>query len=119
MKLLKMGIVICILWSILATFITPLDQTYVNLTLHKSSPHTLDPPRISAGECYDAIIEMFDDKYSEFMTQGFFSQKYESSIQATYYALYVLDVLGRLDTIDQIAITNYIMSLYDGIIYFG
>ncbi len=113
MKLLKMVIIMGILCSILASLITPLGQTHLNITLQKDAPHTLNSPRISAGECYDAINDMFDDKYSEFTSQGYFSQNYESSLQATYYALYILDVLGKLDTIDLLATTNYIMSWYD------
>ena len=67
----------------------------------------------ASGENYNNIQQIFNDKLSKYNTLGYFPQIYESSLQATYYALYVLDALGKLDTINQTAITEYIISYYN------
>ena len=62
---------------------------------------------------YDIIEEVFTDKLSEYASLGYFSQIYEPSLQATYYAIYILEALGMLDQINQTAIVNYIMAQYN------
>ncbi|KKN04796.1 hypothetical protein LCGC14_1093880 [marine sediment metagenome] len=62
---------------------------------------------------YDIIEEMFGDKLSQYSTLGYFPQVYETSLQATYYALYSLDSIGKLDQINQTKIIDYIISQFD------
>ena len=67
----------------------------------------------SSKSNYEIIEELFEDKLIEYSTQGYFSQIYEASLQATYYALYILEAVGHLNIINQTKILNYIMSHYD------
>ncbi|GAH43415.1 unnamed protein product [marine sediment metagenome] len=113
MKLLKTCIIAGILFSILISMITPLHDTHNNNTLHESAYHTLDEARAAAGEAYASINDIFNEKYNEFTAQDYFSQTYESSLQATYYALYILNAMEKLDQVNQTAIFNYIMTCYD------
>ncbi|MFX1487576.1 MAG: hypothetical protein ACFFBI_00390 [Promethearchaeota archaeon] len=62
---------------------------------------------------YEIIDEVFSQTLNQYSSSGYFTQKFEPSLQATYFALYILDVLNRLDLINQTAISNYIMSQYD------
>ncbi|MBA7545691.1 hypothetical protein ES705_38063 [subsurface metagenome] len=74
----------------------------------------VDPPSTSDQKSnYEIIEEVFGRKLAQYSSQGYFSQIYEASLQATYYALYILDAVGKLDQINQTSITEYIMSHYD------
>ncbi|GAG70370.1 unnamed protein product, partial [marine sediment metagenome] len=44
---------------------------------------------------------------------GYYSQIYSGSLQATYYALYILNAIGKLGEIDLQAVSDYIMSFYN------
>ncbi|MFW9969944.1 MAG: hypothetical protein ACFFDF_07060, partial [Candidatus Odinarchaeota archaeon] len=71
-------------------------------------------PLISSTQSnYEIIEEIFSQKLTDYSTLGYFSQIYESSLQANYYALYILKALDLLDKINQTAFTNLIMSYYD------
>ena len=60
------------------------------------------------------ILEaMFEAKNAEYATNGYYSQIYSDSLQATYYALYVLDAIGKLGDIDQQMVIDYIMTFYN------
>ena len=60
------------------------------------------------------ILEaIFDAKNDDYATYGYYPQIYSGSLQATYYALYVLDAIGKLGDIDQQAVTDYVMSFYN------
>jgi len=113
MKLLKTCIVAGVLLSILVGMMVPFNKTQNYNSLHESAYHTLDEPRAAAGEPYASINNIFNKKYNEFTAQGYFSQTYESSLQATYYALYILNATEKLDQVNQTAIFNYIMTCYD------
>ena len=68
-------------------------------------------PQISSNS--EIIDSIFNERVYEYYDLGYFNQMYESSLQATYYALYILDILGKLDQINQTEVINYIMSHYD------
>ncbi len=59
------------------------------------------------------IEEILDEKVADFTNNGYFSQLYTPSLQGTYYGLYILDILDRLDLINQTEITNYIMAQFN------
>lgn len=62
---------------------------------------------------YNGLLNnIFNYKMGYYGTHGYFPQIYQPSIQATYYALEILEVLGRLDEINTAQITNFIMSFY-------
>ncbi len=70
-------------------------------------------PKTAAGENYQAIEDIFSQKLNEYSMEGGFNQIYEPSLQATYYALYILKAIDKLDNIDQDAVGDYIMSHYN------
>jgi len=61
----------------------------------------------------DFLNEIFDSKSADFSSNGYYSQIYSGSLQATYYALFILDSIGKLDEIDQGEVLNYVMSFYN------
>lgn len=62
---------------------------------------------------YEIIQEIFKQKKSDYSSLRYFPQTYTPSLQATFYALFILDALGKLDQINQTDLTNYIMAYYD------
>jgi prenyltransferase beta subunit len=73
----------------------------------------LETPPSSAESSYQIINEFFNNKASHYEDEGFFPQLYEPSLQATYYSLFILDALGKLDTLNDSDIIAYIMSHYN------
>jgi len=70
-------------------------------------------PKTSDAKNFEIIETIFNDKLNQYDTEGYFFQSYEPSLQATYYALYILKAIDKLDDIDQSAIGEYIMSHYN------
>ena len=77
-----------------------------------SNPININP-MVSVENAYDSIDEILDAKISNFSTNGYFPQVYQPSLQGTYYGLYILDKIGRLSTIIQTEVEDFIMSHYD------
>ena len=69
-------------------------------------------PKTSSCENGDNIDVIFDKKLYDYNNLGYFPQIYESSLQATYYGLYVLEALGMLNQINQTKIIDYILDHY-------
>jgi hypothetical protein len=61
----------------------------------------------------EIIESIFDSKNDDYSTNGYYPQIYSDSLQATYYALSVLDSIGKLSEIDQGEVFYYIMSFYN------
>jgi len=61
----------------------------------------------------DFIESIFDSKSANFSSKGYYPQVYSDSLQATYYALYVLNSIGKISEINQSEVTNYLMSFYN------
>jgi len=97
------------------------DRLTYNLNLHehmqKDITNKLTENLIisSTKSNYEIITDTFTHKLSQYSSLGYFPQIYESSLQATYYALYILETLDALDQINETAITSYIISHYDNI----
>ncbi|MFX1446436.1 MAG: hypothetical protein ACFFHV_23835, partial [Promethearchaeota archaeon] len=70
-------------------------------------------PQSSTGVNYGNIESIFNAKLNQFSSEVYFSQIYESSLQATYFALLIFDAIGKLDTINHAEIVNYIMAHYN------
>ncbi|MFX0021518.1 MAG: hypothetical protein ACFE9S_04280 [Candidatus Hermodarchaeota archaeon] len=68
----------------------------------------------SAGDNRDVLDSIFNYKISEYNNKGYFPQIYEPSLQATYYALYTLNSVGKLYEINQSEIIEYIIGYYEG-----
>ena len=62
---------------------------------------------------YDILLTTLTSKIDEYYGLGHFNQGYQPSLQATYYALYILQAIDKLDAIDKVEITEYIMSNYN------
>lgn len=99
-------IIIIILCSIL---LQPIS--YSNLSNLNSSIQ-YEPQELSAIDNNDIIHSIFDTKIQDYSSLGYFPQAYDPSLQATYYGLYILKSIGKLDQINQTDILNYIMSCY-------
>ena len=61
----------------------------------------------------EIISEMFDHYIDDYTQNGYFSSDYTPSLQGTYYSLSILEKIGKLDTINQSAITDFIMDHYN------
>jgi prenyltransferase beta subunit len=73
----------------------------------------LDNLRSSDGTNLEIIESIFDSKNDDYSTYGYYPQIYSDSLQATYYALSILDFIGKLSEIDQGEVSSYIMSFYN------
>ncbi|MFX1338889.1 MAG: hypothetical protein ACFFDK_09795 [Promethearchaeota archaeon] len=114
-KLIITGLFFIILVGILIPLHAPVIKGDLDINFYQKNYIDVSnrEPSLSSGEIYDALNIIFNELYKEFNTQEFFSQSYESSLQATYYALYILNATDRLGTINQTKIFNYIMEHYD------
>ena len=70
-------------------------------------------PKLASLSNNDIINSVFDARVSDYSNLGYFPQLYEPSLQATYYALYILDAIGKLNHINQSEIIDYIVSHYE------
>jgi len=115
---------VLVCWNLLILVSFPLVfQAVFNLNINRSLyihqdtqkyNEIPDLPNLSSQKSnYEIIEEVFTELLDQYSTQGYFSQVYEPSLQATYYALYVLDAIGKLDQINQTEVTEYIMAHYD------
>jgi len=59
------------------------------------------------------VSEILNSKLDAYNSSGYFPQLYQPSLQATYYALYILSEIGRRSNTNQTKISNYIMSCYN------
>ena len=73
----------------------------------------LEPKASSTKNNYELIESIFTQKLADYTQLGYFPQYYEPSLQATYYALYILEAVGELDQINQTSILDYILSHYN------
>jgi prenyltransferase beta subunit len=67
----------------------------------------------SAESSYQIINEIFNHKANSYEDDGFFPQLYASSLQATYYGLFILNTLGKLEVANESKIISFIMSHYN------
>jgi len=67
----------------------------------------------SADSPYQVINNIFTTKAGNYEDDGFFPQLYDSSLQATYYSLFILNSIGKLDVVNKSKVSNYIMSHYN------
>ena len=70
-------------------------------------------PKTSSIDNYETIETIFAQKLTDYSQLGYFPQYYDPSLQATYYALYILEAVGLLNQIDQGLVLDYIMSHYN------
>ena len=113
--LISLGFIIGF-WYMPSDTTDPFDSNSNSLHRKFYEEEVIDPiniPNIAAGDNSQIIEDIFSAKLNEYSTNGFFNQIYEPSLQATYYALYILKALDKLESINQTAVKNYIMSYYN------
>ncbi|MEJ2251482.1 MAG: hypothetical protein P8Y97_17735, partial [Candidatus Lokiarchaeota archaeon] len=88
------------------------SNTNVEQIPYKSSPFQPKPNQ-DTPDNQDIIDEMRQSKVDQYQANGYFKQSYEPSLRATYYGLYILNTIGRLDVVNQSQITEFIMDHYD------
>ncbi len=81
-----------------------------NYDLSKETSESFLPPSTNN---FDIVPEILNSKLDDYNSLGYFLQIYQPSLQAMYYALSILEEVGRLSDINQTRILNYIMSCYN------
>ncbi|KKM15957.1 hypothetical protein LCGC14_1690700, partial [marine sediment metagenome] len=114
MRLKKEFSLICIALAIVISGIVMTNTRDFKDIDNISNTSTAFPQVLESNNTNSGLInQMFDQKLSEYDNGGYFSTMYESSIQATYYALYILDALGNLDQVNNSEIITYLLKYYD------
>ncbi len=71
-------------------------------------------PKLSETESNSQIIQnILDEWILNYTHNNYYSQLYIPSLQGTYYAIYILDALDRLDLINQTIIVDYILDQFN------
>jgi prenyltransferase beta subunit len=68
---------------------------------------------LSGGDNKELLDSLFNSKVLEYYDKGFLPQIYEPSLQATYYALFTLQSIGKLHEINHTEIIEYIMGYFE------
>ncbi|MFX1279903.1 MAG: hypothetical protein ACFFA3_10840 [Promethearchaeota archaeon] len=100
-------LVICTLFSVVIT-----SQSCYH-TKNLPTEHYSNNVNMASLNNYNNLNSIFTDKIDDYNEYGFFPQIYEPSLQATYYGLFILDAIGKLERVNKTQITDYIMSTYD------
>jgi len=87
------------------------DLAQINNTNNKFSILPSEPSQSLTNN--EILNIVFNDKIMEYISQGYFSQIYETSLQATYYALFILNSIGKVNELNVTELSSYIMSHYD------
>ena len=69
----------------------------------------------ASGLNQSEINDLLDGRLAKYNLYGHFEEYYVPSIRDTYFALYILDAIGKLNQTDKVAISNYIMNHYNAI----
>ena len=114
MKLKKCAVICCILLILGALIFIHSDagisgSRKINNT-DVNSDDSFQVPMASSGSNIELINSILDEKVSDYNALSYFPQFYEASLQATYYALYILEALGKLQEINHTEVINFIMS---------
>ncbi len=107
-ELLILGLVVFIIYALI-----PTEQLNVIESKGTDIQDSFGLHSSTYGLNQSGIDDFLDDRLSDYNQYGRFQEYYSPSIRDTYFALYVLDAIGKLHLIDEEAILNYIMSHYD------
>jgi prenyltransferase beta subunit len=64
---------------------------------------------------YQSIDSILDNKLDDYGNYGFFPQRYETSLQAIFYGLSILNSISRLNSINATKVEVLIMTHYDSL----
>ena len=99
-------VVIIILGSTISHELPQINNNNNEFGVHPSEPSQ----SLTNNEILNNI---FNNKILEYTSEGYFSQVYETSLQATYYGLFILNSIGKINELNFTELSNYIMSHYD------
>ncbi len=109
-KKLIFSIIIVLLFVCFSTCIMPKKINYSEIFSNSDMDGSLQTSSKTNGEI---IQEVFSAKNVQFRDLGYYTQMFESSLQATYYGLCVLETIGKLGGINSSEVLTHIMSFYD------
>ena len=114
MKWKKNLVLISVVLIVVLAYFSPANgKTFANPDETQSENFDLDLLATSDSSNFEILEAIFDAKNADYASYGYYPQIYSGSLQATYYALYVLDAIGKLGDIDQQAVIDYVMSFYN------
>ena len=109
----KKTIVIIVSIVFLACFLVIGNDNSPDIAPEFVADVNFDTLKSSDATKLEIIESIFDSKNVDYSTYGYYPQIYSDSLQATYYALFILDSIGKLDEINQGEVINYVMSFYN------
>ena len=112
-KIYKKPIVLIILVFLIFNFILNLDFMHYNEDKFESPNVTNELLCSDMKSNYNIIEELFIDKIEQYAENKYYNQYFTPSLQGIYYTLYILDVIGKLNTANQTSMVSYIMNQYD------
>lgn len=101
-ELLILGLVVFIIYALI-----PTEQLNVIESKGTDFQDSFGLHSSTYGLNQSDIDDFLDDRLSDYNQYGRFQEYYSPSIRDTYFALYVLDAIGKLHLIDEEAILNY------------
>ncbi|MBY9016591.1 MAG: hypothetical protein KGD68_12925, partial [Candidatus Lokiarchaeota archaeon] len=112
MRWKKTRVLVSVVLIVVLTYFSTISITSVATPVERQNEN-FDLLATSDTSNLEILEAIFNAKNADFAAYSYYPQIYSGSLQATYYALYVLDAIGKLGGIDQQAVINYIMSFYD------
>ncbi len=106
-------IVLIILAFLIFNFIPNLDLMHYNEDKFESSSFTNELLCSSIKSNYNIIEDLFKDKIEQYSENNYYNQYYTPSLQGMFYALYILDVIGKLNSANHTSMVSYIINQYD------
>ncbi len=114
----KMGLIIWIIFLMLSPTIQTREggiNSNLMLKTNELNENNFNDEEVkdsSSNNNYELLQAIMDQKCADYQYLGYYPQIFESSLQATYYGLYILESLDRLDYINATILENFIMSKY-------
>ena len=87
------------------------ELAQINNTDNEFGIHTSESSQSLTNN--EILNDIFNNKILEYISEGYFSQVYETSLQATCYALFILNSIGKINELNFTELCSYIMSHYD------
>ncbi|MFX0048640.1 MAG: hypothetical protein ACFE8G_10795 [Candidatus Hermodarchaeota archaeon] len=112
MQISKKSVLIGVITIVFFSSFIMFNNKSIDIPVNEISP-SFESPKSSSVTNLEIINAIFNSKNSDYSSKEYYPQIYSSSIQATYYALSILDAIDKLDEIDQQKVIDYIKSFYN------
>jgi len=89
------------------------DIFSLNIDQSKGGDTSSESLQFASETNFNNINSIFSSKSNSYNTYGVYPQRYEPSLQATFYGVATLDNLGKLDQAEKRDIIDYIMEHYN------